>query len=197
MCAGKRSDALEPRQAPPHFHEQLSRIRLSLTSFSLPPAPQMVDGQLQGVPTQMLTDTTYHSETDAIVEPGTTVDQDQPTTEVLIYRRYTQLKTQAKHLMDEADAIKETEIIPEMECGVVFSEGDGYLRFEYSTEARFDFQAAYKNGHISEEVWKQYSSVSVTRKVMTRKLKDDTQAQAEQQLAKKVADLIKAERKAK
>jgi len=115
--------------------------------------------------------------------------------EVLVYRHYTRLGREIRDLTLERDNIKDTELIPDMEAGVMFAEGDGYLRFEFSESVKFDYKAARANGDISDEVWKKYTTVDITRKVMNRTLKDDAAAQAEYQLTQKIAELVKEHRK--
>ena len=147
------------------------------------------------------------------------------TQEVLVYRHYRKLKNDARDLGLEADNIRDTEIIPDMEAGIVFGEGEGYLRFEYSNGVKFDFQAArvnktprfdakaaFESGAISQEtlnaftvptpdipddIWKQYVSVEVSRKVMNRTFNEKWKEEAEKQLAELTAKVAGLARKGK
>ena len=154
--------------------------------------------------------------------PGEPVHESQ---EVLVYRHYRSLRNQVRDIGLESDNIRDTEIIPDMEAGVVFGEGEGYLRFEYTNGVKFDFQAARTNktprfdvnaalaaGAISQEildqftvltpdipddVWKQYTSVEVSRKVMNRAFNDKWKEEAEKQLAELTAKVAGLARKGK
>jgi hypothetical protein len=152
--------------------------------------------------------------------PGEPVHESQ---EVLVFRHYTGLGRQIRDLQAERENIRDTEIERDMEEGVLFGEGDAYLRFEFVNKVSFDFQAAraaksmqfdaaraYAAGDISEEVWQSHqkltpeipddvwdrrTSVEIQRKIMERSFKDDAARQAELQLVAAIATLVKELRK--
>jgi len=126
-----------------------------------------------------------------ITEPTT------PTTpEEAIFARYIELSEQIKSLSAERDAIKETELIPAMaEDGLQFSYNGQYARFEFSERVDFDYKRARADGAISDDVWREYTNVKVSRALYVRKVKDDAQLQAEQQALIEMAAIAKAGKK--
>jgi len=95
--------------------------------------------------------------------------------------------------MAERDHIRDTELVPMMlEDGIQFRDGEQYLRFEFVEKVDFDHKAARKAGDISDEVWRRYISVKVERRLMARKIKDEMQIQAEQQLLEAMCALVKS-----
>lgn len=107
--------------------------------------------------------------------------------ETKIMRRYIELGKIARDANLERDAIKDSEIIPYMESGVLFDDGTDLLKFEFRTTVKFDHVRARADGKIPDDVWKEYTSVDVSRAVMVRSRKDDQTAQAEQQLINEFA----------
>jgi hypothetical protein len=98
---------------------------------------------------------------------------------IQLLRMWREAKTEAKNADERADAILNGEIVPAMEDGEFFSDGDMCLVFEFSQTPRFDAARALKEGAITKEVFDAYTSVSVVRKTMYRK-KDEDGKQAEQ-----------------
>ena len=119
---------------------------------------------------------------------------EEQTDEQKIFNRFRTLKAEIKAREEECDAIMQTEIIPGMESGLVFSEGEAYLRFEYRQTPKFDAAAALKNGDLSQEVFDRFTTVTVSRSVATRSYKDQSQEEAETQLQSEIAALIKQRR---
>jgi len=133
-------------------------------------------------------DQSTHSESEASVSVP-----DDATPETLIMRRYLELGTTIRDLMAERDHIRDTELVPMMlEDGIQFRDGEQYLRFEFVEKVDFDHKAARKAGDISDEVWRRYISVKVERRLMARKIKDEMQIQAEQQLLEAMCALVKS-----
>ena len=117
------------------------------------------------------------------------------TPEEKIFARYIELSEQIKSLEAEREGIKQTELIPAMaEDGLQFSHDGLYARFEFSERISFDHKRARAEGAISDEVWKEYTSVQVSRSLYVRKIKDDAQLQAEQQALTEMAKLAKGAR---
>jgi hypothetical protein len=118
------------------------------------------------------------------------------TAEEKMFARYLELQEQIKSLEAERDAIKNTELIPGMaEDGLQFSHNGQYARFEFSERVEFDHKRARAEGAISDDVWREYSSVKVSRALYVRKIKDDAQLQTEQQILTAMAQLAKGGKK--
>jgi len=133
-------------------------------------------------------DQSTHSESEDLA-----IIPDDATPETLIMRRYLELGTTIRDLMAERDYIRDTELVPMMlEDGIQFRDGDQYLRFEFLEKVDFDYKAARNAGDISDEVWRHYVSVKVERRLMARKIKDELQVQAEQQLLQALSALVKS-----
>ena len=79
-----------------------------------------------------------------------------------------------------------------LEDGIQFRDGEQYLRFEFVEKVDFDHKAARNAGDISDEIWNRYVSVKVERRLMARKVKDELQVLAEQQLLEAICDLVKS-----
>jgi|GEM_PF-3594288 len=127
---------------------------------------------------------------DSSVAPATENDI---TPETLIMRRYLELGTTIRDLVAERDHIRDTELVPMMlEDGIQFRDGEQYLRFEFVEKVDFDHKAARNAGDISDEIWIRYVSVKVERRLMARKVKDELQVQAEQQLLEAICALVKS-----
>ena len=130
---------------------------------------------------------------DSSVAPATENDI---TPETLIMRRYLELGTTIRDLVAERDHIRDTELVPMMlEDGIQFRDGEQYLRFEFVEKVDFDHKAARNAGDISDEIWNRYVSVKVERRLMARKVKDELQVQAEQQLLEAICALVKSTKK--
>jgi hypothetical protein len=118
------------------------------------------------------------------------------TPEQKIFLRYDDLGRYIKEASEEREHIRDSELIPMMlEDGTMFEVDGRYLRFEFSESVKFDHKAARANGDISDEVWDKYTSVEITRKLMTRTVKDDSAKQAEEQLLEKLMNVTRDHRK--
>lgn len=99
--------------------------------------------------------------------------QDEPTGEVLLYRRYIALGRTSSDADAERKAIKESEIEPLMADGVVFGENGRYLKHSYDTRVDFDWKRAMYDGVIPKDKALDYLKVQTIRVLRDTKMDED------------------------
>ena len=93
--------------------------------------------------------------------------------ETRIYRRYMELGRIASDASAERKAIKETDIDPMLDEGVVFGDRNRCLRRDYSVRTDFDWKKAIADGKIPADVAKEYTKISVVVTLRDAKTDED------------------------
>lgn len=99
-------------------------------------------------------------------------------TEIELYRYYMELGRKASEIESERRAIRESEIIPLLDAGVVLGENGKYLKLTYKARTAFDVDTAIQLGYLTPAQVAECSKTTGWKEVRETKM-DETEAERE------------------